>query len=412
MIRSATMAWAAAGALWLCAPTRAEESPAERRERIEKLAPAEKKELLEHQQRFLKLDPTEQDRLRRLSRELEDDQQGPELRRIMQRYSDWLKTLPSYQRAQLLELTPEQRVKRIQELQAEQARRASRGAAWGELARREWRLSEKPGAAGKPPSRLDPADMEGLFAWMEDYAKKHAGQMLEKLPAQRERVKKGLDRETDPVRRQELIGWIWLWWQIDNRGTLPSLSDQELADLRSRLSPKTRKQLEAISPDQQRRLVSGLFTSFMLQQYAARHTGLPLNWAADEELGRFFERELSAEQRDKLATLSGEDMQRTLWRMYISWKLRQLPPGRGGKDKRPGAGAARSGDSSGSRSAESYDALPRGWRKSLLPADKPPSSRSDSGSKASEESATKKAKEKPQAPARDFKKTSAPDASD
>jgi len=370
----------------------AEEHLAERRERIERLTPAEKRELLDDQQKFLKLDPAERERLRRLSRELDEDEQGAELRRVMQRYSDWLKTLPPYQRAQLLELPPEQRVKKVQEVLADQARRASRGAAWGELTRR---AGERPGAAGKSFNRLDPVDVEGLFAWMDAYAKNHASQMLERLPAHRERVKKGLERETDPVRRQELVGWIWLWWEIDSRGKLPSLSDEELADLPSRLSSKTRKQLQSLPPEQQRRMVSGLFTSFMLQQYAARHTGFPLSVASDEELGRFFERELTAEQRDKLASLSGEEMQRTLWRWYIGWKLRQLPPPRPGRDKRFSGPSPRAVNPGAAWPPDSSDVPQRGRRKVETPAEiSTPGETRPADRSSSEEPSGKKPKDK------------------
>jgi hypothetical protein len=353
----------AAGVLaTLPAWTRAEDDPAERRARIESLSPAEKQEILDHQQKFLKLDPAEQERLRRLSRELEDDPQGPELRRVMQRYYDWLKTLPTYQRAQLLELPAEERVKRIQELQAEQSRRTGKGAAWGELARREWRGGDLPGMPKRPPKRLDPADMEGLFTWMDAYAKSHSSQMLEKLPdAHRKRVKQELESLTDPVRRQELIGWIWLWWQLDSRGQQSSINDQDLADLRSRLSPATREKLESRPPAEQWRAVSGLFTSFMLRQYSARHGGVPIRSATEEELARFFEHELKPKERDDLLKLSGEEMQRALWRKYISWKLRQLPP--------LGPGRASSEERSDKKSTDKTQ-LPRVREfKKSLPAD-------------------------------------------
>ncbi len=389
------LVWVAAVVSTWYAPALADESQAERRERIDRLTPAEKQELWEHQDRFAKLDRAEQDRLRGLSHELEKDPQGPELRRVMQRYYDWLKTLPPYQRAQLLELPPEQRAKKVQDMQAEQARRASRTAAWGELTRREWRAGDKAGTLDKSSNRLDPVDVEGPFAWRETYAKNHASQMLERLPDQRERVKKGLEREPDPVRRQELIGWIWLWWAIDNRGKLPSLTDQELADLRSRLSPKTRKRLQSLSPDEQRQMVSGLFTSFMLQQSAARHTGLPLSMATEEQLGRFFERELTAEQRDKLASLSGEEMQRTLWRWYVAWKLRQLPPPRSGRDRRSGGSMSRTGNPAAPLSPDSSNSPPRSGHKAMPPAEEASSGDSrPTGRAPAEEPPVKKSKDK------------------
>lgn len=327
-----------------------EEVLAERRERIEKLSPAQKQELLDHQEKFLKLPPEEQDRLRRLSHELETDPQSAELRLVMQRYYDWLKTLPAYQRAQLRELPPEQRVKRVQALLEEQARRPGRGESWGELARRESGVGNASGLPKKAARRLDPADMEGLFAWMDEYTRRNTDQVLARLPQKdQERVRQELKRVTDPVRRQELIGWIWLWWQLDNRGKPPAFSDRDLAELRSKLSPATREKLETRSPAEQWRMVAGLFTAFMLRQHSARQAGVPIQSVTEKEMADFFERELTAQQRELLTTLPPDEMQRTLWKMYLGWKLRQLPPVRPAKEKRPGGKGAtlRAGDSSG-----------------------------------------------------------------
>jgi hypothetical protein len=321
---------------------------AERRARIEKLSPAQKLELLDHQEKFLKLPPEEQERLRRLSRDLEKDPQSQELRLVMQRYYDWLKTLPAYQRAQLRELPPEQRVERVRAILEEQSRRPGRGEAWGELARRESGLGGIPNAGKKPPRRLDPADMEGLFAWMDEYTRRNTDVVLARLPQKdQERVRQELKRVTDPVRRQELIGWIWLWWQLDNRGKPPSFSERDLAELRSKLSPATREKLEARTPAEQWRMVSGLFTAFMLRQHSARQAGVPIQSVTEKEMADFFERELTPQQRELLTTLSPDEMQRALWKMYLGWKLRQLPPIRPARDKRPGGKAppARADDS-------------------------------------------------------------------
>jgi hypothetical protein len=320
--------------LLLPAPARGEETLAERRARVEALSAAEKQGLLERQKRFLKLEPAEQDRLRRLNRLVDDDPQAAELRRIMQRYYDWLKTLPPYQRAQLAELPPEARVKRVQQLLAEPARRGGRSTAWAELARREWRAGGFPDRRWRPPRgpETDPADIAGLFAWMDDYAKHHGKELLGKLPpAQRDRLLEGLKTEKDALRRNEMLGWVWLWWQLDNRGKPNALSEKELADLRSRLSPAKRKQLESLPLAAQWRAISALLTTYMLQQYSARHTGAPLPSVTDEELAQFFEHELTDKQRDELLNMPGEEMQRALWRMYVGWKLRQMQirPGRG-----------------------------------------------------------------------------------
>jgi len=393
-------------AFWvLAAPSggRAEDTPAERRARIDSLTAAQKQELWENEERFLKMEPAERERLRQLSRQVETDPEGPELRRVMQRYYDWLKTLPPYQRAELQGLSPEDRIRRIQAILADQSRKSGRGGVWGEFARREWRTGEFPGGPKRTPSRLDPADLEGLFTWLDGYVKGHTKQILEKIPpAHRDRVEKELAQRTDPVRRQELIGWIWLWWQLDSRGKLPSLSDQEVAELLSKLSPATRKKLESLPATAQRRAVSGLFSSFMLHQDAARHADVRLPSASEETLAQFFERELKPEERERLLTLSGEEMQQALWRMYLRWRIPRLPPPGSGWEKRPDASDPRPGIQDapwqpGSPDFPSRGARPR--RQQQGSADrKTPSDAVPPDGRNSSEGPTKRPKEKTQSP--------------
>lgn len=360
--RAWTVGWCIAVCWVLCGalrPVLADQTLEQRRARIEALSPAEKQELLERFKRFNRLDPAEQERLRRLRKQLDEDEQGEQLRQVMQRYYDWLKTLAPYRRAELLELPADARVKRIQELLADASRRSGRPTgSWGETMHRAWRGGALPDSAKRPLRRPDPADMEGLFAWMDSYAKRHEDALLKKLPnPQRERLRNELARVTDPVRRQELLGWIWLWWQLDSPSQLPALSDRELAELRSKLSETTRKRLEGLAPAEQWRAISGLITAFLLHQYSSRHTGKPLPAVTEEELAQFFERELTAEQRDKLLNLSGEEMQRQLWRMYVNWKIRQLPF-RVGREKRGAAPPSSSGEGPASESPRTTPGSP------------------------------------------------------
>jgi hypothetical protein len=316
-----------ASALLPAAPAGAEESKAERRTRVESLPPGAKEDLLEHFQRFERLEPSEQERLRRLNQEVESDPHAAELRHVMQRYYDWLKTLPPYQQAELRDLPPAERVAQIKRILDEQYRKnPNKGPHLRELARN---AKLKPGQPQpKGPSKAAPEDIEGLLSWIDRYAKQYDKGFLEKLPPpQREE----LAQVKDPLRRQELLGLMWLRWQLDNPGKAPPLSDRDLADLRAKLSPATRKRLESRPAAEQWRVVSGLIPRFMLHQYAARRVDA-LPRVNTEELSEFFEHHLTAKQRDQLLSMPSEEMLRELWKMYFRWKAPETPH----PAKRPG----------------------------------------------------------------------------
>lgn len=329
------VAVAAAAVWWLVARARADETLQVRRAKIESLSPAAKEALLERYQRFIRLDPGEQERVRRLHAALVQDPQSAELRQVMLHYYDWLKTLPPYQQAELRELAPAARVQQIKRLLEWQAQRRGKTPALAESLR-DYRLGRgllQP--AGKRGAWLSPQDIEGLLQWFERYVARHADQILRLLPEpQRKQLSRELAQTQDPLRRHELLIAMWLRWQLDNPGKVPPPDAQDLADLRSHLSPETRRRLEQRSLPEQWRLLSSVIPLFVLQQYAARRMDGAFPAVTEEELAQFFEKELKPMQRDQLLNLPADDMARELWRMYLRWKLTQVPRA---KERRPGA---------------------------------------------------------------------------
>lgn len=329
------VAVAAAAVWWLVARARADETLQVRRAKIESLSPAAKEALLERYQRFIRLDPGEQERVRRLHAALVQEPQSAELRQVMLHYYDWLKTLPPYQQAELRELAPVARVQQIKRLLEWQAQRRGKTPALAESLR-DYRLGRgllQP--AGKRGAWLSPQDVEGLLQWFERYVARHADQILRLLPEpQRKQLGRELAQTQDPLRRHELLIAMWLRWQLDNPGRVPPPDPQDLADLRSHLSPETRRRLEQRSLPEQWRLLSSVIPLFVLQQYAARRMDGAFPAVTEEELAQFFEKELKPMQRDQLLNLPADDMARELWRMYLRWKLTQVPRA---KERRPGA---------------------------------------------------------------------------
>jgi hypothetical protein len=84
------------------------------------MSAVEKDQLLRKRDRFERLSPAEQDRLRKLDETLASDSQGEQLRSIMLRYHNWLSVLPSSQRNEIVRLPAEERVAKIKERLAEQ----------------------------------------------------------------------------------------------------------------------------------------------------------------------------------------------------------------------------------------------------------------------------------------------------
>jgi len=275
--------WSVVSALFflLCGgPVRGDDSLAERRQRIEDMKPAEQEQLLRKQERWESLAPAERERLLRLHEEVTNN---PEAAQVMRRYCEWLSTLPAARRETLLELEPKDRIKRIKELREEEAKANAR--------------------------RPDPGDVERLVRWMDEYAAKQEDRFVKKLPEDRRQPWAKLDAR----KRHDRIKWfIWLGWQIPGPGKLPTMSDEDLKDVRARLSPDTQKRLEALPPAEQWRTFAGWL-----------RRSPPID---EEHLADFFERELTNEERDDLMSRPPDEMQKELRKLYLAkYKLIEPP---------------------------------------------------------------------------------------
>ena len=347
LLACTVLAWASFG--------RAGELLAERRSEVESLAPPEKEALLEHFKRFEGLKSSERARLRQLNDEIEAAEDGSKLRAVMVRYYEWLKTLPPGQQAELADLPAAKRVARIKKLLEEQAKRFPRRPAGGDAARREQRKGGFRLDGSRASSWLSPADLDAMLKWFEAYAGKQRAGFLKEVPESKRREWEKAAGGADPVRPNEILATMWLWWQLNRPGRMP-LSEEDLADLRSKLSPEARQRLESRPPDVQWRMISGIIPLYMLRQSAAKGGGRG-QIASEEELAEFFENELSPQQRDRLLSLPGDEVHRELWRTYVRWKLRKLAPPPGRREGRPPPGKPNQGKPERSIDRPSPEAL-------------------------------------------------------
>lgn len=344
------LVWLAAicsGMLWV-GVLRAEESPEARRARIENMEAAEKEQLLRSRERFAGLEPAEQERLRRIHREIDADPHAGELRLVMHRYYEWLKTLTLVQRAELGALPHDKRVERIKQLQREQAHRHGRWASLVEGSRSEQIKRLFQDRAYKGGKRPNPQDVEGLLRWVSECGTRYGPRYLEGLPeARRKQVEEQLAKVKDAARRRGMLGMIWLRSHLEDPEGFAPDGERALSDLQSKLSPATRQRFESLPADEQWRTAAGLLRLAVMHHFAVRRAGPPVPPVVnEEELSRYLEEELSPAMRDRLLSLPPEEMRQKLVEMYLRSKWPEASarsPDRPSRGKGPGPRSHRDG---------------------------------------------------------------------
>jgi hypothetical protein len=285
-------------------PVEAEETPAHRRARIERMDAERKQRLRKAQGQFEALDPAEQEELRELSRKIEAHPQADQLLTVMERYCEWLSTLSVYERDELRELPPAEKIEKIKELRARKANRrkgwaGGRGRFGGE---RLWKLASQEEAA--------------LGRWIDQYAGRNLPKLLEALPEPgRQELLDELQRvEDDPNARRKLFARLWMRWQLAEPGRPMPIEESALEQLQSELSAEIRESLEKFRPEARRFFVRSLIGTFVFLH-------------SQEELSEHLQNELTPEERDRLTTLPPEEARRLLWWHYVRSKLPDgVPP--------------------------------------------------------------------------------------
>jgi hypothetical protein len=234
--------------------TRADETTAERRARLENMDAEKREQLAQNYERFLHLDPQDRQRLRQLDAALEEAPDRDELRQVMQRYHVWLNELPASQRLTLAALPAEDRLKRVEEIR---------------------------GFQGHQRHKLNPQDVEAVSDW----ARKH------------------------DVQRK--------WFEARRNGSEgPVITAEAVADLRTSLSDESKRVLdEALTDDKQRALLtSWVFQTRRTGGAGGFRTGFRM--PSEEEVQAFFKTELSDDERAYLRALPTDQMQRELAHLW------------------------------------------------------------------------------------------------
>jgi hypothetical protein len=269
------------------------------REDIEKLPPEEKAALLQKKERFDALSPEKQAQMRELDAQIAASQQSKQLYSTLDRYHEWLKTLTSAQRVELLELPTDERVERIKDLMQEQERK---------------RLRDLGGR------QLPEADTDAIFKWLEDYMHKNEEQFLERLPKD---FAAKLRSSDEVSRRRSLMRGIIM---RGPRGEFPLPTRDDLERLLPTLSQPTRQVFESVkTPDEKQNLARYWIFHAVVSKV--------LPPASDEDLQKIL-RELPPDQRERLERKTPEEVKRELTARF-HW---QHWPGREGWRGGPGGG--------------------------------------------------------------------------
>jgi hypothetical protein len=260
------------------------ESLVKRQERIEEMSPGEKSQLSRLERRFLALDEEQQEQLRQLHKAIEAASDGGQLRQVMHRYYEWLKTLPLCTRTELGGLEPAERLDAVKK-----------------------RLKDEHG------QRLGEADSEAFWKWLTQFVTAHEKQLLDRLSDSRRREM----GQWTPQARQLVLLTLLDAGRRPGPGSgkpPPLMTEADLANLRGLLGPETRLYLESLPTKAKQWQQVILWMRHALRQQHARSS---FSIVDDERLADFFEK-LSDDERDHLLNLPGDEMQRELKQLYLT----------------------------------------------------------------------------------------------
>jgi len=278
----------------------------ERREQVRRMTPEAQARLRESLRRFQELDGEAQKNLRRIHRELEEAPDREELRAVMRRYGQWLARQPMTTQCELAEMTPEERLSKIQSLLDEEQ------------------------------------DTRGVQSWLRE----HVRRVVRALPKEedREQTRGG----PNPGRRDEVMRI--LFGALDNRGAHGEAIEQAMADLRSRVSPSRASLLAAEPLEKQVQWVREWVQNERRERWWQQLLDRTLNdiptQPSDAELAEFLDR-LKPDERDRILAMPSEEMYQRLQELYrVRQRIEQPWPGGGQRPPggpRPWAGPPRGG---------------------------------------------------------------------
>ena len=271
----------------------AEDGSQVKRQRLDEMSSVEKEQLRAKRARFLALAVDEQQRIRKLHRQISTE---PQLEQTTLAYFSWLKTLPAIQVAELKSLPTPQRIVRIKEIRAEQQQQLVQ------------RLASKP---------LSKKDGQAVLNWATRFVERHQDEIFGKFPAEL----KGRYRNTpNPGQREKLL--LHAAWQLN---AAPTPSRAEIQQLFDQLSPAAKQELQALkNPQEKKRVIERWLKTSFVERFG---TDRMLPVANDKQLDRFYREFLTRDQQEDLDRLPAPDFQRELEQLFYNRSHKPHPPG-------------------------------------------------------------------------------------
>ena len=290
MNRSAILAGFASLVMLTALMGHAQETESQRAARIEAMSDADKLALRNKLERFDRLPTDERQRLLNMNAQLEQRPDGRELREVMHRYYDWLKTINSGQRLELQELPIQERIAEIKRIMADQERR------------RFFELMQN------FMKDIKAEEFDAIHQWIVDQwlvrEKERVLANEEKLYRHKPWLRDGFTDRSISENRKVYILWVNMFGVDGIPDIMPSENDFE--ELKSRLDKETQKKLDA-EPDRQQGLLAALLRATIFSQFRHR--------VDDDELKEFYA-QLPEKKKAELAGLTPERFDYELRKEY------------------------------------------------------------------------------------------------
>jgi hypothetical protein len=314
----------------------------ERAQVVQRMSLAEKESLRKKWDQFKGLDENAKAKNRQLHSQIIADPQSDRLHQVMVRYHEWLSGLRSRQRADLLSLPAEERIKRIQQIIREQEQRK-----FAELLEKE----------------LPANDLTSISKWLEESLDRFAGKIkdneAEIMASFSSEHRTRLEQISDPQQRRRLMAMGALY-----RGRLDSTESpltkllsipEEFQRLRGELSSRGQELFDQAEGSKEQMV---LVRQWVRATLMSRRKALPR--VSDETLAAFRRGELvtdstpdfklKPEDQERLEHLSGERLKQQLKWYYYRYRGDLEPGGTsrsGSRTGRSGGGRRGSGRTGG-----------------------------------------------------------------